>query len=874
MRRFFAPEVVQTSALDCGPAALQSFLAGFKIPSNYGRLREACQTGLDGTSIDTIELVANARGLEAEQVLLPPDHVFQPQSNALPAIAVVTLADGLSHFVVVWRRHGRYLQVMDPAVGRRWVKSEAFARELYRHQLNVPAEGWREFAGSDEFCRTLARRLSECGVKNRHTKEVIRSAKQERGWFQMAALDAACRALSAIHRAKPLGHGDQAYRILQSLLRKPESIPAQFWSVRAIDEETVNMRGAVLVRALGKRAEPVEDSGTEEIAGNGSTPSSFGPVLRFLRIHGFVTPGYLAIATAGVSAGLLVEALLFRGLFDFASQLHLPAQRIGAVAALALFSAIVLLLDMLTFTGTTRICRRLETTFRKAFLFKIPRLPDRYFQSRLQSDMGERSHALHRLRYLPDVFRRLIASVLELLATATGMVWLEPATAPFVALAVAAALIPAFLSRAFLNESDLRVRTHAAALTRFYLDAALGLSCIRVHGAENNLRRAHGARLKEWIRAALRLQRAVVAIEGVQTTAMFSAIAMLFLTHPMQGANVGRLLLVAYWALNLPTAGQNIGVLARQLPWYRSLILRVCEPLGTAEQSEGGTTPDWTTGPAICFTDVSAEASGHKILDKIDLDIPAGSHVAIVGPSGAGKSSLIGLLLGWLATKSGQLLLNGLPLNAADVRRRAAWVDPAIQLWNQSLYDNLMFGSSGSAQAAGEAVDAAHLRTVLQDLPSGLQTVLGEGGGRLSGGEGQRVRLARAILRTDARLVLLDEPFRGLDRELRQQLLTEVRHRWAQSTLLCVTHDLAETRSFDRVLVIEDGRVVEQGTPADLLASEFSRYRALVKAEEELRVGLWNPRYWRRIKIHSGRLSEENPQRPMLQTVGSAEEVA
>ena len=116
--RFIVPEVVQTSNMDCGPAALKCLLGGFGIDVNYGRLREACQTDVDGTSIDTIEEVANQLGLQAEQIMLPADHVLLEEARALPAIAVVVLPNGLTHFVVVWRRHGRWLQVMDPATGR------------------------------------------------------------------------------------------------------------------------------------------------------------------------------------------------------------------------------------------------------------------------------------------------------------------------------------------------------------------------------------------------------------------------------------------------------------------------------------------------------------------------------------------------------------------------------------------------------------------------------------------------------------------------------------------------------------------------------------------------------------------------------------
>ena len=108
--------------MDCGPAALKCLLEGFGVPVSYGRLREACQTSVDGTSIDTLEDVARLLGLDAEQIMVPVEHVTAPPPSVLPAIAVVRQPSGMTHFVVLWRRVGPYVQVMDPARGRRWVR--------------------------------------------------------------------------------------------------------------------------------------------------------------------------------------------------------------------------------------------------------------------------------------------------------------------------------------------------------------------------------------------------------------------------------------------------------------------------------------------------------------------------------------------------------------------------------------------------------------------------------------------------------------------------------------------------------------------------------------------------------------------------------
>jgi len=143
-RRWFAPEVIQTSAMDCGPASLKCLLEGFHVPVSYGRLREACQTDVDGTSINMIEDVANELGLRAEQSMLPPEYLVLDRISILPALVVVRHADGATHFVVVWSRKGRWLQVMDPAVGRRWVPQRKFLDEIFRHELSVAASDWRE----------------------------------------------------------------------------------------------------------------------------------------------------------------------------------------------------------------------------------------------------------------------------------------------------------------------------------------------------------------------------------------------------------------------------------------------------------------------------------------------------------------------------------------------------------------------------------------------------------------------------------------------------------------------------------------------------------------------------------------------------------
>jgi ABC-type multidrug transport system fused ATPase/permease subunit len=338
--------------------------------------------------------------------------------------------------------------------------------------------------------------------------------------------------------------------------------------------------------------------------------------------------------------------------------------------------------------------------------------------------------------------------------------------------------------------------------------------------------------------------------------------AWLMARHLHGGLDGGSAILLVYWTLQLPALGEELAATVRGYPALRSVVMRLFELLAAPEESRGvDGAPPRPDAPAIVLEGVSARAGGHEVLRGIDLQVRPGEHVAVVGPSGAGKSSLVGLLLGWLTPAQGRLLVDGVPLEGAALaalRQRTAWLDPAVHLWSQPLLDNILYGAPPEAVAAMPGILAASdLRGVLPRLPEGLQTPLGDSGALLSGGEGQRVRLARALTRSDARLVILDEPFRGLDREQRRALCARARAAWPEATLFCVSHDIAATLDFDRVLVIADGALVEDGTPA-ALARAPSRYRALLDAEEHLRTGLWAREAFRRLRLERGTL-EESP---------------
>src|SRR5436853_471140 len=151
--------------MDCGPASLRCFLDGAGVSVSYGRLREACQTDIDGTSIDTLEEVAVELGVDAEQVIVPAEHLLIAEARTLPAIVVISLPNGGNHVVVVWRLHGRFVQIMDPATGRRFKIAHRFLNEIYIHRFPVRGDAWRAWAGSHELTAPSRSRTGLAGAR-------------------------------------------------------------------------------------------------------------------------------------------------------------------------------------------------------------------------------------------------------------------------------------------------------------------------------------------------------------------------------------------------------------------------------------------------------------------------------------------------------------------------------------------------------------------------------------------------------------------------------------------------------------------------------------------------------------------------------------
>ncbi len=239
----------------------------------------------------------------------------------------------------------------------------------------------------------------------------------------------------------------------------------------------------------------------------------------------------------------------------------------------------------------------------------------------------------------------------------------------------------------------------------------------------------------------------------------------------------------------------------------------------------------------LTCTEMSFSYGGVKVLDRLNAEFPAGKITAIVGASGAGKTSLARLLLKFAVPDSGHIILNDTH-DLADMAAEAwwpmlAWVPQTPRLFHGTIAENLRLGKPGATlEELREAAVRARALDFIEVLPDGFETNIGDGGAGLSGGQIQRIALARAWLK-DAPLLILDEATANLDAESEAEILDVLVELAAGRTIVLIAHRLAVAARADQVLVLQHGRVVEAGPPALLLAGN-GPYRALAEAYGEV----------------------------------------
>jgi ATP-binding cassette subfamily B protein len=586
----------------------------------------------------------------------------------------------------------------------------------------------------------------------------------------------------------------------------------------------VRVRGAVLVRAPRRRdGAEVPPSLAHVLAPPVATPRS-----QLWELVAAESGAVAAAAVLAVVAGCaaVVETLSAQGVLE-------SGAGGGRLTDLALAVVVALLATSAFLAAAFAAGRRIERRLRELLLQRVARLGDGYVRSRPTGDLAERGHAIVLVRAAIELGSRALQLTVEAVVATIAMIVLAPAAWPAaLVLATLAVLAPVLLARA-LGEPDHRARTAQGAIALQLSDALGAAEALRAHRATPVMRLLHTPALSLWEEAVAVVQRRCAAgVVTIELVGEFAAVGAAGLAL-RDGEGPAVALLLAGLGFAATTAVRAVALIARRAVPLRNMLARVLEPL-TAELADPDPeveTPAPGEGAAIQLRGVDVAIGSTAVLVDIRLELSPGEHVVVVGPSGAGKSSLVAVLAGWLVPDAGTASVNGRPLSGvalARLRRLTAWADGSTRLYDASLVANTDIGAHAGALPASERLRLAGLDPAydrLGDAP------IGPDGGRLSRAEAQRLRLARALGRPRAELVLLDEAIGGLRSDERRALIARARDIWRSATLVHVTHDVASAADFGRVIVVERGRIVEDGDPATLAANPHSRYAGLLACQ-------------------------------------------
>lgn len=451
---------------------------------------------------------------------------------------------------------------------------------------------------------------------------------------------------------------------------------------------------------------------------------------------------------------------------------------------------------------------------------------------------GVEKAAAYRATFLAPTLASFTAPLIVLVVWGIAIDWLSA-----VLLLVFVALVPVIIVAAgkLLRGSNAEYRRREAAATARYLEMLEGIGTFKVLGATDRMIAAFAASARESMRELSRLlvrnQRMIIVNDIVFSWLMGVTAVALLLWRLLDGAiDIGAafagLLCIPLLQEPIDRVGRSfyVGLAGRA---RRDQITSVLEQPISDESTE--TAPshvlDNRAGRELELRDVSVTVDGQSLLRDINLKIPGGAHIAVIGPSGAGKSTLLRVLGGLQAPNAGTLLLSGHPVTPIVLRDRSSTVSQQPGMLSNTIAENLRFAKPGAdTDELQLALHRAGLADEIADLPDGIDTEVGDRGEFLSGGQRRRIAVARALLR-DRPVLLLDEPTADLDRVTEARVRTSLAAASVGRTVVTVAHRLDTIMEANWVIVLENGAITAQGTPAELL--EHSEYFATALAASQ-----------------------------------------
>lgn len=565
----------------------------------------------------------------------------------------------------------------------------------------------------------------------------------------------------------------------------------------------------------------------------------FDAVFRYRRILAEVLVVSFALQLLGLATPLFFQVvvdkvLVHRGL----STLNVIAVGLGAALV---FQVVLGGLRSYVFSHTTN---RIDVELGARLFQHLLRLPLGYFGARRVGDSVARVRELENIRQfltgstltlvLDVIFGSIFVAVIFWYSTILG--WVVTGSVPFYVL-ISVFATPALRQR--VNEKFRRGAENQA----FLVEAVSGIETVKAMAVEPQMQRRWEEQLAGYVRSAFQVTTlGVVASQGAQLISRGTTVAILYVGAGLvidQKLTIGELVAVNMLASQIAGPVLRLAQLWQDFQQVSMSVDRVGDILNTTP--EPARPPGAAARPAlkgdVGFEGVSFRyrLDGPPVLDAVSLQIPAGQVVGIVGPSGSGKSTLTKLLQRLHLPELGRVSVDGLDLAVVDpawLRRQVGVVLQESVLFNGTIRDNIAL--SDPAMSMDQVIRAARMsgaHEFIAELPEGYDAAVGERGASLSGGQRQRIAIARTLA-VNPRILILDEATSALDLESEQAIHANMRAIAHNRTVLIVAHRLSAVRFAQRIITVERGRIVEDGTPSELLRSG-GRFSKLWAAQME-----------------------------------------